>query len=96
MQTDKKYLNVYIALNRGVLKIQIDNSFWTGNITEKERGKGSRIFLTTKKRKEQHGIGLKNVKKIVETYNGNMNIQTEGDIFSVKLILYMSRIENAV
>ena len=96
MQTDKKYLNVYIALNRGVLKMQIDNSFWPGNITEKEGGEGNKIFLTTKKRKGQHGIGLKNVKKIVESYNGNMNIQTEGDIFSIKLILYMSRIENAV
>ena len=96
MQTDKKYLNVYIALNRGVLKMQIDNSFWPGNITEKEGGEGNKIFLTTKMRKGQHGIGLKNVKKIVESYNGNMNITMEGDIFSVKLILYMSRIENAV
>lgn len=96
MQTDKKYLNVYIALNRGVLKIQIDNSFLLENISKREEEDGSKIFLTTKKRKEQHGIGLKNVKKIVESYNGNMNIQTRGDIFSVKLILYMSRIENAV
>lgn len=95
-QTDTKYLNVYIALQKGVLKIQIDNSFVTGIISEKEERDGSKIFLTTKRRKEQHGIGLQNVKKIVESYNGNMDIQTKGDIFSVKLILYMSRIENAV
>ena len=42
------------------------------------------------------GCGLQNVKKIVESYNGNMNIQTEEDIFSVKLILYMSMIENTI
>ena len=95
-QTDTKYLNVYIALQKGVLKIQVDNSFVTGIISEKEERDGSKIFLTTKRRKEQHGIGLKNVKKIVESYNGNMDIQTSGGIFSVKLILYMSRIENAI
>ena len=95
-QTDTKYLNVYIALQKGVLKIQVDNSFVTGIISEKEERDGSKILLTTKRRKEQHGIGLKNVKKIVESYNGNMDIQTSGGIFSVKLILYMSRIENEI
>ncbi len=95
-QTETKYLNVYIALQKGVLKIQIDNSFMTEILLEKEERDGSRILLTTKRRKEQHGIGLQNVKKIVESYNGNMDIQMSGNIFSVKLILYMSRIENAV
>lgn len=95
-QTDTKYLNVNITLQKGVLRIQIDNSFATGIISEKEERDGSKVFLTTKRRKEQHGIGLKNVKKIIESYNGNMEIQTRGDIFSVKLILYMSRIENAI
>ena len=68
----------------------------TGILSEKGERDSGRVFLTTKKRKEQHGIGLQNVKKIVESYNGNMNIQTEEDIFSVKLILYMSRIENTI
>ena len=95
-QTDTKYLNVYIALQKGVLKIQVDNSFVPETISEKEERDGSKTFLTTKRRKEQHGIGLKNVKKIAESYNGNMDIQTRGDIFSVKLILYMSKIENAI
>lgn len=95
-QTETKYLNVYIALQKGVLKIQIDNSFVTETILEKGERDGNKIFLTTKRRKEQHGIGLKNVKKIAESYNGNMDIQTRGDIFSVKLILYMSKIENAI
>ena len=95
-QTETKYLNVYIALQKGVLKIQVDNSFVPEAISKKEERDGSKIFLTTKRRKEQHGIGLKNVKKIAESYNGNMDIQTRGDIFSVKLILYMSKIENAI
>lgn len=95
-QSEAKYLSVYIALQKGVLRIQVDNSFAGEIVSVKEGKDGSRIFLTTKKKKEQHGIGLKNVKKIVESYNGNMDIQTEGGIFSVKVILYMSRIENAI
>lgn len=91
-RTDKKYLSVDIALKRGVLKVQIDNSFLDVDILQKEDG--GRIFLTTKKRKEQHGIGLKNVKKIVESYHGNMEIEINEDIFSVKIFLYISKIEN--
>ncbi len=95
-KTERKYLNVYIALQKGVLKIQIENSYVTETISEVNKRDGSRIFLTTKKKKEQHGIGLKNVKKIVELYNGNIDIQTRGNIFSVKLILYMSMVGNMI
>ena len=91
-QTENKYLNVSITLQKGVLRIRIDNSFVTESTSYKEERDGSRIFQTTKKRKELHGIGLKNVKKIVESYNGNMEIHTEKDIFSVRIILYMSQI----
>lgn len=93
--TEDKFLNVYIALKRGVLKIQIENSF-TPVISHETEGRNRRnVFKTTKRDKDQHGIGLQNVRKIVESYNGNMEIETRGNIFSVTLILYMTRIENA-
>lgn len=86
--TDKKYLNVDIELMKGILKLQIDNSFLNVDIVRKEDG--NRIYRTTKKRKEQHGIGLKNVKKIVEFYHGDIEIEINEDIFSVKTFLYIS------
>ena len=91
-RTENKYLNVTITLQKGILRIRIDNSFVTESTSYKEERDGSRILQTTKKRKELHGIGLKNVKKIVESYNGNMEIHMENDIFSVNIILYMSQI----
>ena len=91
-RTENKYLNVSITLQKGILRIRIDNSFVTESTSYKEERDGSRILQTTKKRKELHGIGLKNVKKIVESYNGNMEIHMENDIFSVNIILYMSQI----
>lgn len=93
-QTDKKYLGIYIALKKGVLKVKIENSFIASDMigeTKKENG-----LLTTKALKEQHGIGLKNVKKIVEKYNGAMNVVRQNGIFCVSLILYMPKIENGI
>ena len=95
-QTDKKYLGVNIALKRGVLKMVIENSFNVSNIIYEEQPGKDKILLTTKPFKEQHGIGLKNVKKIVEKYNGEMNVSTQKDIFCVNLILYMSKMENGI
>lgn len=95
-QTDKKYLSVHITLKRGVLKIKIENSFITSNMLRETKKEGENIFLTTKALKEQHGIGLKNVKRIVEKYNGTMEVTEQNDIFGANLILYMSRIENGI
>ncbi len=72
------------------MKVQIANSFLTENIvTEEQKGIGT-VFLSTKKAKEQHGIGMKSVRKIVEAYNGIMEVMPQDDIFCVSLILYMS------
>ena len=87
-QTKQKYLNVNIVLKKGVLKIRIENSFLPAGLVKEEK-QGSSRFLTTKKAKEQHGIGLKSVRKIVETYNGTMEVTPQNELFCVNLILYM-------
>ena len=35
-----------------------------------------------------HGIGLQNVKKVVDSYKGEMKIVDIDNIFDVKIILY--------
>lgn len=85
--TDKKYLSVHILLKKGVLRISVENSFLVSNVIQDGKTK---IWKTTKPDKEQHGIGLKSVRKIVEAYDGTMEVTTENDIFNVTLILYMS------
>ena len=93
-QTEKQYLGVNITLKKGVLKIKIENSFEESRIQREEsRGNGA-VFRTTKPLADRHGIGLKNVRKIVEKYNGTMAVTTKDGIFCVNLILYMAGMRN--
>lgn len=95
-KTENKYLGIYITLKRGILKVKIENSFEPSCILWGEQQKKDIILKTTKPFKDQHGIGLKNVKKIVEKYNGTMAVTTQDGIFCVNLILYMAKVENGV
>lgn len=76
-KTENKYLSVHIKLKRGILKVKIENSFESScTLCEKQNRKDT-ILKTTKPFTEQHGIGLKNVKKIVEKYNGTMAVTAQ-------------------
>lgn len=86
-QTEEKSLKASIQLKQGVLRIVIENSC---NVPIR---KGREGFLTTKKNKEFHGIGLGNVRKIVEKHNGIMEVSAENKVFCVRLILYMYQIQ---
>ena len=61
---------------------------------QKESQGNGVVFQTTKPLTDRHGIGLKNVRKIVEKYNGTMAVMTKDGIFCVNLILYMARMRN--
>lgn len=95
-KTENKYLSVHIKLKRGILKVKIENSFESScTLCEKQNRKDT-ILKTTKPFTEQHGIGLKNVKKIVEKYNGTMAVTAQEGIFCVNLLLYMARMGNGL
>lgn len=90
-KTENKYLSVRITLKKGILKVKIENSFKSPRILCEEQKKKDSVAKTTKPVMDHHGIGLKNVKKIVEKYNGTMTVTTQGSIFCVNLLLYMAR-----
>lgn len=95
-QTEEQYLYISMTLRKGVLKIKVENSFLgIGRIDTKLEDKKV-IWKTTKKEKEQHGIGLKNVRKIVELYDGTMETKIDNNKFCVNLILFMMQTENKV
>lgn len=65
--SSEKYLFLHIIENKGMLMINIKNSYSGEILTLGER------FLSTKS-DTKHGYGLINVKKIVESHNGAMNV----------------------
>ncbi len=70
--------------NRGAIFLRIRNSY-VGKI--KQRGS---TFLTTKtETDEPHGIGLNNVKLMVEKYNGEFTIRAEENYFNVEISMYV-------
>lgn len=87
-QTEEKRLDVNIELQQGFLRIQIENSY-NGKLDKRHQK-----LITTKREKGLHGIGLENVRKIVEKHDGIMDICPDGDVFRVMLILYMSEIKD--
>lgn len=84
--TEEKILNGIFKYKKGIFKVKIENSY-NGDLAQGVNG-----FLSTKMKKEEHGIGLKSVQKIVEKYNGVIQISAEKR-FCVNLILYMPEAE---
>ena len=81
----KKYINIIAKYDKGRLLLHIDNPY-EGEIHE-DKGR----LLTTKTDKDNHGLGLNNVKKVVQKYNGTINIDYNQNVFSVTLLMYISR-----
>ncbi len=70
--------------DRGTIFLHIKNSY-IGQIKKK-----GNIFFTTKKDSDEpHGIGLSNVKLIVEKYNGDLSISTKENFFDVEIVMYI-------
>ena len=49
------------------------------------------IFPTTKADAGHHGIGLRNVREKVEKYNGSLEFEMEGDMFTVTALLFFCK-----
>lgn len=83
MQTEDKQMKISIRLDKGVLFLNIRNS--CQGIAD-----GKRIFLeTTKADKMNHGIGLKNVRRIVEKYHGDMEFICENGSMETDIMMYI-------
>lgn len=86
--TEEKILDVLIQLKKGILTIEIKNSFSKTKLSQNQAG-----WSTTKENRKDHGFGLRSAGKIIKKYHGTMKLYSEGELFCVKAILYMSEIE---
>ena len=81
-QTEDKWMSVNIYYEKGMFSMEIKNSFQHELAVEKNK------LLSTKEEKG-HGIGLANVRKIVEKYQGFMDVSNTNQIFTVRVMLYL-------
>lgn len=82
-KTEERVLTVRIRYIKHMLYISVYNSY-DGNVKKE----GNRL-LTTKAKKEEHGIGMTCIRSIVDKYQGEMTIQTAGDMFKSDIIMYV-------
>lgn len=80
---NEKTIRVVMRETPGKLFIKIENSHH-----EMIKKAGNKI-LSTKADRQNHGIGLKNVQKIVEKYQGSMDIKYSDELFSVRMIIFL-------
>lgn len=80
-KSEDKWLSIFINYDKGMLFINIQNSY------DKVLKQGNK-YLTIKNETDKHGIGLQNVKRVVSSYCGSMEISDKDSIFDVKIMLY--------
>jgi len=82
-KSEEQFLRLCISVNRNILYIDVENSFSNAINTSKDG------FRSTKSNKNGHGLGLKNVKRIVEEFDGKMEITTDNRRFGVHIIMIL-------
>jgi sensor histidine kinase YesM len=88
--TCNKKINASIVYKKSILFIHIENTF-DGNVIY-DNGK----IITTNKDKENHGIGLSNIKNVIDKYNGTMVINHTSNNFIVDIMMYTKRTEEVL
>ena len=81
-KSDERRIMLSMRLEKNIIYIDITNTF-DGNLII-EQGN----FKTTKEDKFNHGLGLQSVKKIIEKYDGEINVSNKDNIFTVNALLY--------
>lgn len=80
-ECSRKEIRAVMKFDRGILKIHIENTYH-GVVRQTEEG-----YLSTKKEKGEHGIGLASVRRTVEKYGGEMKVSHTEDWFKVDILM---------
>lgn len=81
IKSEHKNFFIKIYFDKNILFIHMENSF-NGNI-RKEAGE----ILTTKQDEQNHGLGLKSIRRVLEKYDGDIIIDHNEDVFITDVML---------
>lgn len=76
-----KFLKVDFSQGTQFFSIEVQNSL------SEESKKKRNLLVSEKEDKRNHGIGLKNIKKIVKEYGGAFETQIDNDLFVARFVL---------
>lgn len=78
----------FVTLQKGnLLVLKVENSF-DGKLVRKP---GEEFPVTDKTDKENHGMGLANIKNTVEKYHGTMDYMVRGRVFILSMMMKNER-----
>ncbi|MCL1788213.1 MAG: ATP-binding protein [Defluviitaleaceae bacterium] len=86
-KTADKIINLSVKVSKGNLFIKVDNSF-DGEVKYAKGKAGTPEAIVTRKDGDNHGYGLKNVRRAAEKYHGHVDINHDGGVFCVQVLLY--------
>lgn len=84
-ETSVRRLSVKLEYDRNTLFIGISNTYGGADNISERNG----ILLTTKRSKQEHGIGLTSVRTTVEKYQGCLNLRYDDSCFFATVLLYL-------
>lgn len=79
-----KTIHIILAYKKGVLYYNILNTTNGHLLFNKGR------YLTSKKDKSSHGLGLVSIQNVVDKYNGSMEINHNNNMFDLSLTIYIN------
>ena len=83
LEKEKRRIRLSVKLVKNQLHIRMDNPY------EGKLKRDGNKLLTLKTDEGNHGMGLENVKRVVEKYHGLLEMNTEDQIFRTKILLYL-------
>ncbi|WP_156332257.1 ATP-binding protein, partial [Clostridium paraputrificum] len=77
VEDNRKFISLKLLSRSNTFIVKIINSSENDFIIEEKK------YLTTKKNKEEHGIGMDNIRKSIEKYDGILNTRYEKSLFEI-------------
>ena len=85
VEEGKRYVTLDASYKKEVLMISVTNPY-RGERRKDHAGK----YVTTKKDRRSHGLGLSSVEQAVEAYRGQVDSDGHGGVFRVSVVMYGS------
>ena len=84
--SSQKYINVNFIVGKKYLRIEEHNSIDQSQIQSAQK------LETTKDDKKSHGIGTKNIKRVVDKYDGVFKTEVKEDEFAIIVELSLKKV----